>query len=189
MRSMRQIRRWITADTELYVRAKRWWSWARLTHSPRTVHSFLKSKLSGVPLRGFLLRVSIIRVIPNCAIPELPAQGSRTLNSARGKRRACLACNAHSAPSPHRERTDGRTDKRIIISRPISRVRYRRRRPTLTASEIRQGDLDERLWSRTRGQRETALSARSVARMAENKRNGTRRRDEETRATRAEDER
>lgn len=77
---------WITADTELYVRAKRWWSWARLTHSPRTLHSFLKRKRSGVPFRGIPLRDSIIRPIPNCAIP-LPAQGSKILNSAMKKER------------------------------------------------------------------------------------------------------
>lgn len=81
---------WITADTELYVWAKRWWSWARLTDSPRTLHSFLKRKRSGVPFRAIPLRDWIIRPIPNCAIP-LPAQGSRTLNSATKKRRHIVA--------------------------------------------------------------------------------------------------
>lgn len=99
-----QIRQWITvADTELYVRVKRWWSWARLTDSPRTVHSFLKTKRSGVPFSGFFLRVSIIRVIPNCATPELPAQGSRTLNSATERKR-CFARTLLARSIPPRRR-------------------------------------------------------------------------------------
>lgn len=59
----------------------------RETHSPRTVHSFLRLSRRGVPFKGFPLRVSIIRPIPNCAMPELlPVQGSRTLNSAKTKK-------------------------------------------------------------------------------------------------------
>lgn len=65
-------------------------------HSPRTVHSFLRLRRSGVPFKGFPLRVSIIRPIPNCAMPELlPVQGSRTLNSATEKN----ACSSISLTS------------------------------------------------------------------------------------------